>query len=153
MYEQREERRSRDEEILNLYATIRESEERREKNLSHSLSRSVERREGARGTKLSCCTISPPALPSFFPRDGESEKSLLNEIPEDASTQSADPGFRHLSHRIPSLAFDLSFSCAKLREKQERRGNQKNINKERNEKRRSLFSLYTSIFCACSCSF
>lgn len=37
----------------------------------------------------------------------------------------------------------LGFGSAKLREKQERRGNQKNINKERN-KRRQSFSLHTN---------
>lgn len=39
-------------------------------------------------------------LSSF--RTQERAKSLLNEIPEDASMQSVDPGFRHLSHRILS---------------------------------------------------
>ena len=57
--------------------------------------------------------------------------------------QSADPGFRHppLAHRV-SLSLFLSsilpLPRPELREKQERKGNQKIINKQRNKRRQSI---------------
>jgi hypothetical protein len=67
------------------------------------------RRRGGRGAEKEREIIMLYHLFSLFASSPQrrEQRSLLNEIPEDASMQSVDPGFRHLSHRIFSSSSSL----------------------------------------------